>query len=192
MSDSMQVSARILGQSYGLTAEEMNRVLVKQGYLEGKPGDYSPTGKARPYVVEKDFHRGTGGYDRYNRYWTTRTFDDSIKKELDVSHEVIAEVRSELAAARAERAAERAIAGELANAQFLAKQEAERKAFEVAEQSEKKHKELLTTWKKIGIIGITVGGIIAISYGIYKVTPVVKAWWEEHKQKAVEGGNHPV
>ena len=39
----MQVSARILGQDYGLTAEEMNRVLVKLGFLEGTPGDYSLT-----------------------------------------------------------------------------------------------------------------------------------------------------
>jgi len=42
---SMQVSARILGQDYGLTAEEMNRVLVKQGFLQGIPGDYSVTQK---------------------------------------------------------------------------------------------------------------------------------------------------
>jgi hypothetical protein len=39
----MQVSARILGQDYGLNAQEMNRVLVKEGFLTGQPGDYSLT-----------------------------------------------------------------------------------------------------------------------------------------------------
>lgn len=85
----MQVSARILGQDYGLTAEEMNRVLVKLGFLKGSPGDYSLTEKAMQYAVEKDFHRGTGGYSCYNRYWTTRTFDNSIKEVLDVSAELM-------------------------------------------------------------------------------------------------------
>ena len=85
----MQVSARILGRDYGLTAEEMNRVLVKQGFLQGRPGDYSVTQKALQYAAEKDFHRGTGGYASYNRYWTTRTFDDSIKNVLNISSELI-------------------------------------------------------------------------------------------------------
>lgn len=57
----MQVSARILGQDYGLTAEEMNRVLVKLGFLKGSPGDYSLTEKAMQYAVEKDFTEGQAG-----------------------------------------------------------------------------------------------------------------------------------
>ncbi|MCD8117933.1 MAG: hypothetical protein LUE29_00330 [Lachnospiraceae bacterium] len=179
----MQISARILGRSYGLTAEEMNRVLVKLGFLEGIPGDYSPTEKALPYVVEKDFHMGTGGYDHYNRYWTTKTFDDSIKEVLDVPKELISEVRDELTAIRAARAAERAIAREIADAQFLAKQEAEREAIEAAEQAAKEKKALLAMWKKIGIISIVVGGTLVITYGVYKATPKVKAWWEERNQK---------
>ena len=116
----MQVSARILGQNYGLTAEEMNRVLVKQGFLQGAPGNYSVTQKALHYAVEKDFHRGTGGYACYNRYWTTRTFDDSIKDVLDVSADLIKEVRDEIAADRAARYAAQAVARTQANADFLA------------------------------------------------------------------------
>ena len=127
----MQVSARILGQEYGLTAEEMNRVLVKQGFLQGTPGDYSVTQKALQYVVEKDFHRGTGGYACYNRYWTTRTFDDSIKEVLDVSAELINEVRGEIAADRAARYAAQAAARAQANTDFLSKQAAEKAAKEV-------------------------------------------------------------
>lgn len=67
----------------------MNRVLVKEGFLTGQPGDYSLTEKAMNFAKEQDFHRGTGGYSWYNRYWTTRTFDDSIKKLLNVTPERI-------------------------------------------------------------------------------------------------------
>lgn len=182
----MQVSARILGQEYGLTAEEMNRVLVKQGFLQGTPGDYSVTQKALQYVVEKDFHRGTGGYACYNRYWTTRTFDDSIKEVLDVSAELINEVRGEIAADRVARYAAQAAARAQANADFLSKQAAEKAAQEVAERSALETEELIAKLKKAGKISLIVGGVIIVGYGIYKVTPKVKAWWAEHKHNESE------
>ena len=182
----MQVSATKLGQEYGLTAEEMNRVLVKLGFLQGAPGDYSVTPKALQYAVEKDFHRGNGGYACYNRYWTTRTFDDSIKEALDVSADLINEVRSEIAADRAARYAAQAAARAQANADFLAKQAAEKAAQEAAELAALEAEELIAKWKKVGKIGLIVGGIIIIGYGIYKVTPKVKAWWEERKHDANE------
>ncbi len=167
----MQVSARILGQDYGLTAEEMNRVLVKQGFLQGSPGDYSVTQKALQYAAEKDFHRGTGGYACYNRYWTTRTFDDSIKEALDVSADLINEVRNEIAADRAARYAAQAAARAQANADFLAKQAAEKAAREAAELAALEAEELLAKWKKAGKIGLVVGGVVLVGYGVYKVAP---------------------
>ena len=178
----MQVSARILGQDYGLTAEEMNRVLVKKGFLQGSPGDYSVTQKALQYAVEKDFHRGTGGYACYNRYWTTRTFDDSIKEALDVSADLINEVRNEIAADRAARYAAQAAARAQANADFLAKQAAEKAAQEAAELAALEAEELFAKWKKAGKIGLVVGSVVLVGYGVYKVAPKVKAWWAEHKQ----------
>lgn len=177
----MRVSARILGQDYGLTAEEMNRVLVKQGFLQGAPGNYSVTQKALQYAVEKDFHRGTGGYACYNRYWTTRTFDDSIKEVLEVSADLIKEVRDEIAADRAARYAAQAVARAQANADFLAKQAAEKAAQEAAEIAALEAEALLAKWKKAGRIGLVVGGVILVGYGVYKVTPKVKAWWAEHR-----------
>ena len=177
----MQVSARTLGQEYGLTSEEMNRVLAKVGFLNGIPGDYSLTEKAFPYAEERSFHRGTGGYASYNRYWTTRTFDDSIKEVLDISGDLISEVRSEIASDRAARCAARAAARAQAEADFLAKQAADKAAKEAAELAEAKTKELVAKWKNAGKITLIVGGVIIIGYGIYKVTPKVKAWWDEHK-----------
>ena len=182
----MQVSARILGKEYGLTAEEMNRVLVKLGFLQGVPGDYSVTPKAMQYAVEKDFHRGNGGYACYNRYWTTRTFDDSIKEALDVSADLINEVRSELAADRAARYAAQAIARAQANADFLAKQDAEKAEQEAAELAALEAQELIAKWKKVGKVGLVIGGVLIIGYGIYKMTPKVKAWWEDRKHDTDE------
>lgn len=177
----MQVSARILGEEYDLTAEEMNRVLVKQGFLQGAPGDYIPTQKGLPYIQEKDYHRGMGGYSCYNKYWTTRTFDDSIKEELNVSAELIREVRSEIDLERAARYAKQRAARKQADADFLAKQVAKLEMQEAEEKAVKDAEECIAKLKKTGKIGLIVAGVIIVSYGIYKAIPKVKSWWKEHK-----------
>lgn len=185
----MQVSARILGQDYGLTAEEMNRVLLKLGFLEGTPGDYSLTDRALKYAVEKDFHRGTGGYACYNKYWTTRTFDDSIKEVLDISSDLIKDVRNELAAARAARYAVQAAERARADAAFLAKQAADKAASESAGKAVEVAELLIAKWKKAGKICFIVAGVIVVGYGIYKVSPKVTKWWINHKkQRETENG----
>ena len=178
----MQVSARILGRDYGLTAEEMNRVLVKQGFLQGMPGDYSVTQKALQYTAEKNFHRGTGGYASYNRYWTTRTFDDSIKNVLNVSSELICEVRREVAEDRVARYAAQAAARAKANSVFLAKQATEKVVEKAAEHATIETEELINKCKVVGKAGLVIGGGTIIGYGIYKVTPKVKPWWYERRQ----------
>ncbi len=174
----MQVSARILGREYGLTAEEMNRVLLKLGFLTGEPGNYDLTEKALKYAVEKDFHRGTGGYSCYNRYWTTRTFDDSIKEVLNVTSELIKEVRDELSAARAARKVAQAIAAD----EFSVKRAAEKAAIEAAQQTAVRTEKLIFKWETAGKVMLVIGGVVAVGYGIYKLTPKVKKWWDEHKQ----------
>ena len=113
----MGVSARIMGREYGLNAQEMNKVLQKEGFLSGKPGDYTPTEKAMEYVKESYYHRGCGGYDRFNRYWVERTYDPSIMKELNVTDELKNIVRNELKEERAAKALER----EIASRQFYEK-----------------------------------------------------------------------
>ncbi len=178
----MQVSAKVLGQDYGLSAQEMNRVLEKLGILQGTPCNYSPTQEGLKYVVQKHHHRGTGGYSCYNRYWTTRTFDESIKDVLDVSAELISEVRGEMAAESAARNAARAIARAQVEAEFLAKQAAEKAAKEAAERATLEAAELAAKWKKAGKIGLVAVGVIALGYGVYKLTPKVKQWWQERKQ----------
>ena len=183
----MQVSARILGQDYGLTAQEMNRVLAKLGFLTGSPGDYSPTAKALQYAVEKDFHRGTGGYACYNRYWTTRTFDDSIKDVLDVTPELIREVRSELTAERAARYALQAAERAKANQAFLDKVAAEKAAKEAAAKAAEEAAKHIEDLKKAGKIGLVLAGVVGTGYGLYKGVPKVKKWWKDRK-KAKDSG----
>ena len=178
----MQVSARILGQYYGLTAQEMNRVLVKEGFLKGQPGAYSLTAKAVAFAKEQNFHRGTGGYSCYNRYWTTRTFDDSIKELLNVTPELKEEVRSEIAAEQAARYAAQAAARAQAEAEFLAMQAAEKAAKEAAELAAVEAEEFMRKCKKAGVVGLIIIGSAAIGYGVYKTAPKVKKWWKERKE----------
>ena len=189
----MQKSATLLGQEFGLSGEEMNRVLVKLGFLTGDPGNYSLTEKAIPFAIEKDFHRGCGGYSWYNRYWTTRTFDDSILDELDVTDELISEVREDLSAYRAAKKALRMTVEEIEAARQA--EAAVEKATECAAEDitnadiisvvsdDDDSAELISKLKKTGTIGLAIVAGIGVVYGIYKAYPHVKAWWNGRKNK---------
>lgn len=180
----MQMSARILGDYYGLTSQEMNRALLKLGFYNGSPGDYIPTEKALPYVKTEHFHRGNGGYSHYNRYWSTITFDDSIMEQLNITAELIDEIKSEMAAERAIRNAARAAARAKADQDFLAMQAAKKAAEEMEALNEKQAKELLEKIISTGKVCIIVGGIALIGYGVYKTTPQIKKWWNEHTKES--------
>ena len=96
----MGKSARILGEDLGLNSQEMNQLLKDQGFLEGDPGAYVVTEKGAQFAKETDFHRGPGGYSWYNRDWTQRTWDESIKDVLDTSPESRQAARDAVAEAR--------------------------------------------------------------------------------------------
>ncbi len=174
----MGLSARIIGKMFNLTAEEMNRVLLKLGYLEGSPGNYIPTDKASDFVTETDFHRGTGGYDWYNRYWTTRTYDDTILDQLnrEITPELCQEAREEVAALRVARYAAQAAERAASDKEFLAEQAA-KKTVKTAESASKS---VNTNFlglsadaeRKLGIgllilLGCACAG--AAGFGIYKI-----------------------
>ena len=151
----MYASARILGQDYGLTAQEMNKVLVKEGFLEGKPGDYSPTEKVLKYLKETDYHRGCGGYDRYNRYWTERSYDISIKDELNITDELKKLVREEVSAERIAKKLEREAASQRYYDNLKLNNEITNKITE----------EIIQPSKGIDSKYIVIGGIIALVVG---------------------------
>lgn len=88
-------------------------------------------------------------------------------------------MRREIAADRAARYAAQAAARALADAEFLVKQTAEKTAREAAEKAAIETEELITKWKKAGKIGLIVGGVLIVGYGVYKVTPHIKKWCQE-------------
>ena len=179
----MLLSATDLGKAYGLTSEEMNRVLVKRGILTGDPGDYDLTPLGRKYAHTESHHRGTGGYSMYNRAWTTRKFDESIKEVLDVTSELKDEVRTEIANARAAKSAAMKAAREKANADFIAKQAA-KKTTELAEkEKERKELESIIRLKKIGRIGLILVGTALVAYGTYRLVKYIKQTEENSEEE---------
>lgn len=83
-------SARLIGYDYGYNARDMNFFFKFKGLIDGLPGDYFITDVGKQFGKEEYFHRGTGGYSWYNRYWTERTWDEETLKAagiLDNIHE---------------------------------------------------------------------------------------------------------
>lgn len=78
-------NATELGRPHGLNGQETNMLLYQQGFICGEPGDYDFTDKGQKYGISKEHHRGTGGYSRFNRYWTTTKYDESIESVIDWS-----------------------------------------------------------------------------------------------------------
>ena len=83
----------------GLSAAETNLLLKERGFLEGEACDYWPTAKGEEYAIVEDFHAGTGGYDWYNRYWTTVKYKPEI---MDAIGEVSPEDKVRLSEAARE------------------------------------------------------------------------------------------
>ena len=183
----MLVTAKSLGVEYGLNAEEMNRVLVKLGFLTGSPGDYELTLLGRQYAHTECYHRGPGGYSMYNRDWIIRKYDESIKDVLEITSDLKNEVRMEIADARAARTAAIKAARAKADADFLAK-EAAKKAAEIAEQKRiREELEKTAKLKKYGKTGILVTGGALVGFGVYKLVKHVKCKKVKEKNDVMEG-----
>lgn len=172
-------SAHILGEDLGLNSQEMNQLLKDQGFLEGDPGAYVVTEKGAQFAKETDFHRGPGGYSWYNRDWTQRTWDESIKDVLDTSPESRQAARDAVAEAR--RLKWNAIKAERAEADAAFR--ASRPDLFPVEKAETAISD--STDSEDGLSGLAVAGIIAggaallagIGYGVYKAAPHIKNWW---------------
>lgn len=175
----MGKSARILGADYGLTAQEMNQLLKDQGFLDGNPGEYFVTEKGAPFAKEIDFHRGTGGYAQYNRYWTERTWDESIKDVLDTSAQSQHIARAAVAEARRIKwdkiKADRAEA----DAAFRASRP---ELFPVETPTEHHLSADWSSngWASAGKAVSAIGLAAIVGYGIYKAAPQIKKWWCEN------------
>lgn len=158
----MRKSARVLGQEYGLTAQEMNFVLKEEGFLDGDPGNYAVTEKGEKYAEEQYHSRGTGGYSWYNRAWTTRTWDDGITDELDITEDRKKEIRQAIS---------------------IAKQKINESEDEgiVIERDSRSNENADTTDADNDALVVAVSALlVAVSaYEIYKATPYIKRWWTD-------------
>lgn len=171
----MKKSATILGQDFGLTGQEMNYVLREKGFLDGNPNDYSVTEQGRPFAEEQDFQRGTGGYAQYNPSWTTRSWDESITNELDVTDDLKNEARAAVAESRRQQWDDIKAARAEADARFLASRQpndydSDDGTSYDASSSDDDSGALRTV--------LIIGGLIVIVYSVYKATPVVINWWK--------------
>ena len=164
------MSARILGQRLGLTAQEFNYALKEAGFLSGEPGAYSVTERGAKLAAEEYHHRGTGGYDHYNRWWETRTWDDSVVGELDLSDARRTQIRQAVSDLRRAARAARSEAAVVAD-------RPRHRAAVVADRS------------RSDAVGARVVDIDALAkpvlltavaaYGIYKAVPLARKLWNE-------------
>lgn len=153
----MRKSARILGQDFGLTAQEMNFVLKEEGFLDGDPGNYAVTEKGLKFA-EDNYNGRSYGY--YNQGWPTRTWDDRIADELDITEDRKKEIRQAISIAKQKinESQDESIAIECDS---CINEDANNNALVMA----------------VGAL------LVAVSaYGIYKAAPYIKRWW---KDKAV-------
>lgn len=158
----MRKSARILGQEFGLSNQEMNFVLKEEGFLDGKPGDYTVTEKGKKYAEEKDHSRGTGGYSQYNPNWTTRSWDDGITNEIIITEERKREIRQAISVAKQKN------------------NESEEESMGV-EDDNFSNDDLDSPATNNDDLVIAVGALLlAVSaYGIYKSVPYINRWWND-------------
>lgn len=151
----MGKSARVLGQEYGLTAQEMNFVLKEEGFLDGEPGNYTVTEKGKKFAEDKYDGRS---YGYYNQGWSTRTWDDEITDELDITDDRKKEIRQAISLAK----------------QKANKSEAEDTAVEYYDSNDED-----TGDSNNDALVIAVSALLAAAatYGIYKAAPHIKRWW---------------
>jgi hypothetical protein len=158
----MRKSARILGQGYGLTAQEMNFVLKEDGFLSGEPGNYTVTEKGARYADEQDHSRGTGGYAQYNRAWTTRTWRDGIEDELDITEDRKKEIRQVISAAK-QRIGESGNEGIASERDVFGGKDADTAGGEGASLA-----------AAVGVVLLVVS-----AYGVYRAAPYISRLWND-------------
>jgi len=88
----MTLSAKRLGEKIGLNSQQMNVLLKEEGYQNGEPGAYAITEKGKPYVVEKGWDNGYGGYAA--RSYNYNEWDESILDTMDISPERLSQIRT--------------------------------------------------------------------------------------------------
>lgn len=141
----------------------MNSILKEEGYLEGEPGNYTITEKGKKYAYEQNHHCDTGGYLSYNRYWTTRTWDDEITAGLDITDDRKTELRQAISFAKQKP-------NGLDKIDFLA---------DYNSSDEYIYEMEVNNDDEILIAGVNLLLLAASIYGVCKVDPYISCWWND-------------
>ena len=158
-------SARIMGGEHGLTATEMNFLLKEEGFLDGEPNAWIVTEKGRQFANGQSFHRGTGGYAQFNKYWDQLSWDPSVMEDIDISDDRKAQIKQATREAR--------------------RLKADIRSAEQADYDDGRNVDAIAEDDGIDPLTVAVGiALTAISiYGIKKIAPHLKALWADTSAK---------
>lgn len=174
----MPLSAAKLGKLIGMTAEEFNTLLQDQGFLEGTPGNYSLTDKGKEYGEEKIVRQYPASKDqsRYNPSWNLRSFKESLLDSLDITEEKISAIQ-----AKVENRHKNRYTGDYPLKPIVDSNIVPGNASIASQNDRLKRVSADNKYTGITITGAALLGIGA--YGIYKVSPKIKRWWINKKNK---------
>lgn len=174
----MQKSARQLGKELGLSDREMNQLLKNEGFITGKPNNWSVTEKGKAYAELEDRRSGVGGFQQYNPTWTITTYDDSILDSIEITEEKLKAARE-------------------------ASVEATRAAREEREQKQQEYYDRMQTQalieadqhclnEKVALIGAGTLGAGFLLYKVWEYWPEIKFKWLLFKTRFLRRQNKPV
>jgi len=167
----LPLSARLLGHLLGLTAMEVNLLLLHEGILEGEPGVYGLTDKGREYAGERYVETGPrSGYD-------LTTYDPKIIDDLDTSRERLQQVRAEASAIRRDRREIRK-----ANAIDL---------WPNSPRNPDNQNNVSSEGVDPHVVVAVIVVVGAAAYGIWKAAPRVRKMWKDRTMRGEAGpGQH--
>lgn len=177
----MSLSAAKLGKLIGLTAEEVNTLLKDQGFLEGTPNNYSLTDTGKEYGEEKIVRQypASNARSRYNPSWNLRSFKESILDSLDITEEKKSAIRTEVQNRHKNRYTE----DPPLKPTIASSNKTPANAIKASQNNGLPR--ISVDYKYTGIT-ITATALLGIgTYGIYKMSPKIKQWWINKKDKKV-------
>lgn len=166
------MSARVLGDEFGLSSQNMNLHLRDAGILEGNPGAYGLTAKGLEYG--KDEYVDTGPN---TGYWMT-TYNPAVLDELDLAPERAQQLRAAASAHRKHK-----VELSKANAVDL-----------WATHPENPDNVSAYAGSPGGVDRrlVIAGGVAVIAlagYGIWTVAPKLKKMWNDRKNRGIHVGD---
>lgn len=168
----MGMSARVLGQEFGLSAPEMNQALSQAGLLEGKPQAWGITEEGRKYASAERKWNGVSGHRQYIIDYEQVTWDPEVLEVLGLDDVKVRAARD--AASEARRRAREATAASAVDLNSIA----------AASPGDSLDSDGFDPrWILVGALVVGSGLVI------YKVAPRLKRRWEEKRARREGSGS---